>query len=69
MLLKSRLGFKCHSQYIRLFQHSSANSYLGCIVRDLETYSLSLTRIQFHLAKVTPLANLSEVTVQGLCNS
>ena len=33
MLLKSNLGIKCHSQYIkviRLLQHSSNNSYNGC---------------------------------------
>ena len=30
-------------------------------------HSLSLTRIQIHPAKVTPLTNLDEVTAQGLC--
>ena len=30
-------------------------------------HCLSLTRIQFHSPKVTPLTNLHEVTAQGLC--
>ena len=40
---QGHLGIKCHPQYnmiIRLFQHSSANSYggdWGCIVHDLDT--------------------------------
>ena len=33
----------------------------------LETHSLSLTCIQFHTLKVTPLTNLTVVTVYGLC--
>ena len=31
------------------------------------SYSLRLTRSQFHPQKVTPLTNLHEVTAQGLC--
>ena len=33
-----------------------------------DNHSLTLTRIQFHPLKVSPLANLAEITVQGLCN-
>ena len=40
----------------------------GCIVRDRGDYhSLSLTHIQFHPQKVTPLTNSAKVTDQGLC--
>ena len=40
----------------------------GCTVRHLETIMIRdlVTRIQF-LSQVTPLTNLPEVTVQGLC--
>ena len=65
------LGIKCLSQYnkvVRLLQHSSANSSCGRLgmhcawLGDHE--SLSLTRIQFHLSKVTPLTNLAKVSVK-----
>ena len=62
MLLKSHLGIKCHTQFIkvtRFLQHSSTNGYwgdLGCIVCDLETiivlvflaFNLILQRMKFH---------------------
>ena len=35
--------------------------------RPVDYHILNLTRIQFHPPKVTPLTNLAEVTVQGLC--
>ena len=74
LLLKSHLGIKCHSQYIkviRLLQPRSANSWWGwqgmhCAWPG-DYQSFSLTRIQFHPPKVTPFTTLAEVTVQGLC--
>ena len=69
---QSHLGIKCQYQYnkvVRLLQHSSAGDW-GYNVRGPGDYhSLSLTSIQFHPPKVTPLTNLAEVTAQGLCNS
>ena len=54
-----------------LFSTTPPNSYwgdCGWIVGDLETVIvLVLTRIQFHSSKVTPLTDLGEVTLQGLC--
>ena len=40
----------------------------GCIVRDLETIIVLVSRIQFHSPKVTPLTNPAKVTDQGLCD-
>ena len=75
MFLKSPLGINRHSQYnkvIRLLQHSSTNSQCGWLGMQCEWpgdyHSLCLTRIQFYPPKVTPLTNLHEVMVLGLCN-
>ena len=62
-ILKSTDSFSTVSSIVN-------RSNYGCIVCDLETiiYSLSLARIEFHPAKVTPPTNFAEGTVQELCN-